>query len=222
MNKQGVAYDDPKNMTLVQGMSVASSPEADLGKSLPQGIPTLEKQAKSGNMSGAKFFAIFNNFSLIQVEESKDQIAKLHQNFGANWSLFFFGESPSMYTFSGVFIDSWNYPYYQEFMVMYDVALSGRKCVENKYKMKIIYDNKMIGGYLLRIRILNSAANPGQKTFVFNVIGNSEDYMRYNLTLKSDNLSVMHPSAFNALNNGHRVLRQYPHMLTNQNLEQAE
>jgi len=210
---KNVNYNDSKNRTMVQGLSTLTTPEVNLADKVPSEIARINTK----HPYGAKYFGVFNNFSLIQVEEAKDQIVKLHQNFGANWNIFFFGDTPNIYTFSGIFIDTWDYPYYQEFMTMFDKVLAGRKCIENKYKMKIIYDNKMVGGYLIKIRTMTAASTPGQKTFAFTVVVNSEDFMRYNLTLGSDNLHVHPKSVLNAMNNGHRVLRQYPYLLSAQN-----
>jgi len=161
------------------------------------------------------YFGIFNNFSLLQVEENKDQIAKIHQNFGSSWNMFFFGPTPDMYNFSGLFLDTQDYPYYHEFMLMYDNFLSGHKCVENKFKMKIVYDGKIVGGYLLRIRTASSAESPHIKTFSFTVIVTDEEYMRDNIQIAADGATVL-GLGFNAINNAHRVVKQYPMLLTQQ------
>jgi len=212
-------YTDDKNMQTVKGMVSQNDGKVSLATYIPSNIATISPNPDAR----VKYFGIFNNFSLIQVEESKDQIVKLHQNFGASWNLFFFGDTPNVYTFSGVFIDTWEYPYYQEFMTMYDLVLAGRKCVENKYKMKIIYDNKSVGGYLIRIRTVTAASTPNQKMFSFTVIINSEEYMRYNMALNPDNVTIADTSGsnanklgYNAMNNGHRIVNQYPNLLADQ------
>ncbi len=167
-------------------------------------IPVL-----NGDING-EYLGIFNNFSLLQVMEAKDQIVKLHQNFGNSWNLFFFGDTPNVYTFRGIFLDTWDYPYYQEFMTMYEKYLSGRKCVENGFKMKISYDGKIIGGYLMNIQTVLSGDTPHSKTFSFTVIITDENFMRDNAVVK--NYRFTGESGFNRMNNYHRVIRQYPNL----------
>ena len=158
------------------------------------------------------YIGMFNNFSIIEVSESKDQIIKLHQNFGDSWNLFFFGDTPSVYTFRGIFLDTWEYPYYQEFMTMYDKYLAGRKCVEHGFKMKIAYDGKIVGGYLMNIKSNTSADNHISKSFSFTLIVTDENFVRMNAVVKDRKITG--ESGFNQLNNSHRVVDQYPGVVT--------
>lgn len=181
-----------------------SNETVDVAPAVAQNIPTFGyKEGVNGI-----YFGVFNNFSLLDVSEAKDQIIKLHQNFGSSWNLFFFGDTPQIYTFRGIFLDTWEYPYYQEFMTMYDKFLGGRKCVENGFKMKMVYDGKIIGGYLMGINTGISADQPHTKSFSFTVILTDENYMRENARVTANNFTGQ--SGFNRMNNGHRVIRQYP------------
>ena len=152
--------------------------------------------------------------------ESKDQIVKLHQNFGRSWNLFFFGDTPSIYTFRGVFLDTVKYPYYQEFMTMYDRVLSGRKCVENGFKMKISYDGKVVGGYLMNIKTVVSADTPYTKTFSFTVVITDENFLRDNAVVKNGEFTGQ--AGFNQLNNAHRVVEQYPSLISSELVTKGE
>jgi len=124
------------------------------------------------------YYAVFNNFSLLAVSESTSQIVKVHMNFGANWNAFFFGEKPKVYNFRGIFLDTKNYPYYQEFMMAYDQYLAGRKCVENNMLMKIMYDGKILEGYMLDISIDTQAESEYIKTFNFTVLVGNTKWVR--------------------------------------------
>lgn len=189
----------PTTNTATRGRSMQLSPNQ---------IPVLD----TGNRG--LYYGIFNNFSLLEVSEAKDQIVKLHQNFGRSWNLFFFGDSPSIYNFRGVFLDTMEYPYYQEFMTMYDKYLAGRKCVEAGYKMKISYDGKIVGGYLMNIKTVSTGDSPFSKTFSFTVIITDENFLRNNLAVQSKEFNGV--SAYNQLNNGHRVIDQYGSLFNNQ------
>lgn len=127
------------------------------------------------------YYGVFNNFSLISVRENTSQIKSVNVNFGSDWNAFFFGESPRVYTFSGYFIDSKNYPFYQEFFVAYEKYLSGRRTIENNMKTKFVYDGKIIDGYILGITVESSSQSPLLKQFEFSVLVRGVTWVRTNI-----------------------------------------
>ena len=153
------------------------------------------------------YYGIFNNFSLQSVSEQNSQIVKIHQNFSGYWNAFFFGEQPRLFTFSGVFLDSKEYPYYQEFMVAYDKWLAGRKCVENRMTMKIIYDGRLIDGYILSVNTVNTAENPFLKQFQFQVLVRASSWIRSNIIAKSiaNSYNFSYSEVTNGLSNPNRL-----------------
>ena len=205
---KNINYNDNKNTEKGEILvpRVDASTDKGLLKSSPTQVATLQ------NTQQGLYYGVFNNFSLIEVMETKDSIVKLHQNFGNSWNLFFFGDSPSAYTFRGVFLDTVEYPYYQEFMTMYSQFLEGRKCVERGYKMKIAYDGKVVGGYLINVKTSISADQPHTKAFSFTVIITDENYLRNNAVVNGTEFTG--ELGFNQMNNGHRVIRQYPSLIS--------
>lgn len=127
------------------------------------------------------YYGVFNNFSLLQVIESTNQIKSVHVNFGSSWNAFFFGEEPRVYTFSGYFIDSQEYPFYQEFFVAYEKYLSGRKTIENNMKTKFVYDGKIVDGYILGINVKSTSDNYFLKQFDFSVLVRGVTWARTNV-----------------------------------------
>lgn len=208
--KNNVNYMGPTNLEVVDGVIQLQDTDTNQEtlKLLPSNIATIP--GVSGN-DALPYIGIFNNFSLLQVSEAKDQIIKLHQNFGSSWNLFFFGDSPQIYTFRGIFLDTQEYPYYQEFMYMYDRCLKGRKCVELGYRMKLAYDGKVVSGYMLNIQTVLSGDTPHSKSFSFTVITNDEFWMRRNAIPEpsSNGGYVLNYNQMNKLGNAHRVTRQY-------------
>lgn len=157
------------------------------------------------------YYGVFNNFSLLNVQESHEQIVKLHVNFSADWNAFFFGEQPRVYQFSGFFLDSKDYPYYQEFMVAYDKYLAGRKAIENKVQTKFIYDGKIVDGYMLNITTAQTAADQLIKTFQFTVLVKGLYWARTNLVPTQKNLfsnRLVMEERFNGLDNTHRLNKE--------------
>lgn len=150
----------------------------------PEGgtIPNLKNSSRPDNkgMGDFDYYGIFNNFSLMTVTESNDQIVKIHQNFSGYWNAFFFGESPTLYNFGGIFLDTVEYPYFQEFSTAYENFLCGRKCIENKMKMKIIYDGRIAEGYIIRINTVTNASDPSMKQFTFTLLVTDSSFLRIN------------------------------------------
>jgi hypothetical protein len=152
------------------------------------------------------YYGVFNNFSIMAVREAHDEIVKIHQNFGNTWNVFFFGERPAVYSFNGIFIDSADYPYYQEFMVAYDKLLAGRKCVENKTRMYLSCDNKIIEGYMLNISTTKTAESSLKKEFSFSLLVKNVYWVRNNIIIVSDgNGNVRYERKFNGLSNFGRL-----------------
>jgi hypothetical protein len=159
------------------------------------------------------YYGIFNNFSLLSVIEGSDQIIKIHQNFGATWNAFFFGNKPQIYTFSGFFLDTKEYPYYQEFLMAYDKILAGRLCIQNNIIMKIVYDNKMISGYMMNISTGMDASTPLTKQFRFSILVNAPvQWIRTNYHAKqaNGNGSFFYYEDSNSLDNTARVAKLLP------------
>lgn len=127
------------------------------------------------------YYGVFNNFSLMNVNEKHEEIVKLHQNFSQGWNAFFFGEKPVVYNFGGIFIDSMEYPYYQEFMVAYQKYLAGRKCIENRMQFKMMYDGKLIDGYMININVNSTADVEASKAFTFAILVRDVQWIRMNL-----------------------------------------
>lgn len=153
------------------------------------------------------FIGVFNNFSLNNVQEASQDAIKLHVNFSEHWNLFFFGQQPKIYAFSGVFLDSREYPYYQEFMVAYEKYLRGRKSVENKMEFVISYQGKILTGYLISVGVTSTAETSYIKHFNFNVIVKDEIWVRNNYKIKmgsSGQLIYENISQTNYLNNEYR------------------
>ena len=156
------------------------------------------------------YYGVFNNFSLLSVNERHEEIIKLHQNFSQGWNAFFFGEKPVIYNFGGVFIDSMEYPYYQEFMIAYHKYLSGRKCIENRMQFKMMYDGKIISGYMINVAVNSTVEFAASKAFNFSVLVRDIQWVRFNLipvTAYESNIIGYTPK-FNALTNIPRLSGQ--------------
>jgi len=159
------------------------------------------------------YYGVFNNFSLQSVAERHEETIKLHQNFSQGWNAFFFGEKPVIYQFGGVFLDTMEFPYYQEFMIAYQKYLAGRKVIENRMQMKMVYDGKIIDGYMINLNAGGTSDVPSQKSFSFNVLIRDVQWIRFNLIPARGNIGVGWVPAYNKLTNIPRLsgsLRDQP------------
>src|SRR5271157_1681421 len=93
-------------LPLIPEGSTSGIPQLSAGN-----IPLLSLDGKNA------YYGVFNNFSLSSINEVHNQIVKVHMNFSARWNAFFLGSAPSVYQFTGMFLDYKDYPYYQEFMI---------------------------------------------------------------------------------------------------------
>jgi hypothetical protein len=155
------------------------------------------------------YYGVFNNISVISFTEGSSEIVKVHQNFSGFWNAFFMGEQPRVFNFSGLFLDSKQYPYYQEFMTAYHTFLAGRKCVENKARLKFVYDGKIIEGYILNVNIQGNSESPLSKQFNFQFLVKNEGWLRVNYvpTPNSTYSKYSLASAVNGMSNIHRLIR---------------
>lgn len=164
------------------------------------------KIAKIRLSSDLDYYGIFNNFSLMAVAEDRSEIVKIHQNLGGSWNVFFFGEKPNFYRFTGLFLDSREYPYYQEFMVAYENYLSGRKAIENNMRMTITYDGKVVEGYLINISTTRTAETSFKKDFSFTLLVRDSFWIRNNLVATSGpDGRITYERKFNGMSNVARL-----------------
>ena len=158
------------------GNKPSATPIESMGISEYSTVPTLE----IGDINNASYYGVFNNFSVTNVSEAREELVRIAMNFGGNWNAFFFGENPRVFTFQGLLLDSPEYPFYQEFISAYDKYLSGRKCVINKMKMVLSYDGRVITGYILKLVNDITADQYMMKQFSFTVLVESEAWFRTN------------------------------------------
>ena len=184
---------DPSSATIILTQKVVpSSPSTettDYLNSFNSKLDTLLPDAVADNKSipildlgsgERSFYGVFRNFSLLQYSETRQEIAKVALNFGSRWNAYFFGAKPRVYNFGGFFIDSKNYPYYEQFMKAYDKYLAGGRCVSNGFRLYMVYDNKITTGWMLGINISSTSDQEFSRTFSFQLLVDDENWFRTN------------------------------------------
>jgi len=196
------------SMSISELEAGAISGDVSSPPSIPGGkVALISLDGKAPN----NYYGVFNNFSLINVREAHGEIVKLHQNFSNGWNAFFFGEKPAIYSFSGIFLDTKEYPYYQEFMIAYEKYLRGRRAVENNMQLKIIYDGKIIDGYMLNIETTTTGDSEQSKSFTFSVLVRKSNWIRINLMpiYSANAKGFINVAEFNGMRNAARLSGEF-------------
>lgn len=112
---------------------------------------------------------VFTKFILESAREAHVEKAQIVETFG-DWYVFFFGERPSTYSFSGTLINSKTNNWLQDFMFYYNNYLRGTKCVENQARILLTYGGRQIEGFILNAQTQTQAANEKGVPFSFDVL----------------------------------------------------
>jgi hypothetical protein len=146
-----------------------------------ESFATLEIKTKDGKnllmldsggqveLDGVGYSSKYSNFLLTGVQESRMERSQIMETFGPSY-IFFFGERPTVVTFSGMLLNSADFNWKNEFWENYDRYLRGTQCVTYATKAYISYDDVMKQGYILSAST-NQMADPDQTVeFSFQMI----------------------------------------------------
>lgn len=90
----------------------------------------------------------YTKFILNGSQEGHQERVQIVETF-SDFYVFFYGERPPIYTFSGVLINSRNANWVADFMYYYEEQLRGTKCAENNARIILTYGGRQIEGYIL-------------------------------------------------------------------------
>lgn len=133
----------------------------DLGEgSQAQAISLIDSSAPGG-YSNAN-----HNFILRSVVEQRSEKAQIVETFGDHF-VFFYGQKPIVLQVSGVLFNTDDFNWKNEFLANYDRFLRGTRCVENKTRVFLGWDDVLAQGYLLNIGISMNDEMPNVVPFNF-------------------------------------------------------
>ena len=136
----------------------------------------------------------FSKFFLEGVNESHSERSQIVQTFN-DWYVYFYGQTPPVYRFSGHLLNTVNYNWKNEFMYLYENFWRGTKAVELGAKIAITYDYQQVQGYILNINTNINALTDKAAPFNFDMLvtkrlifnGTADDgIIRDNLIPQSD------------------------------------
>lgn len=117
----------------------------------------LSKKNKAGGLDGnrSKFLAgrayslRYSNFLLTGSQESRQEKFQIMETFGVPY-IFFMGERPRIYQYSGILLNSLDFQWRNEFWANYDEVLRGTRLVDRGARVVLTLDDIVAEGYILQ------------------------------------------------------------------------
>ena len=83
--------------------------------------------------------------------------------------IYFYGRRPRVFNFSGQFLNSEEHQHKNNFIFEYASRLRGTKCVENKTRAFVLYEDNIVEGYILNISVSTSSEDAKACPFNFSM-----------------------------------------------------
>lgn len=146
-------------------------------------MPEWDNEARSVDNSDEKHSQSISttDFILQSVNEQEADKHQIIETLGESY-VYFYGERPRMYSFSGSLLNSVNKQWKNNFMENYRNIFRGTKCAENKTRTYIMYEDMIIEGYILNMNISLNSQETKICPFSFNM------YVTNTLRMNSDDL----------------------------------
>jgi hypothetical protein len=129
----------------------------------PQAISIIDSSAPGG------FSQANHNFILQSVQEVRQEKVQIVETFGDAFS-FFYGQKPIVLAVQGILFDTSDFNWKNEFLANYDRFLRGTKCVENKTRVFLGWDDVLAQGYLINVQTASNSEQPAVVPVSFNML----------------------------------------------------
>ena len=113
-------------------------------------------------------------FLLSSVTESRREKVQAMPLQGDNYLATFYGESPRSYSFSGIFYNTRNANWRDIFTKLYDFLFRGSACAKNRTLTQVVYDNRIVSGWLTDLNQTLDASNEQMASFGFSMLVRQE------------------------------------------------
>jgi len=108
----------------------------------------------------------YSNFLLQSVAESREEKSQIVETFGEPY-IFFYGERPRIIQCQGTLLNSEDFNWRAEWWENYEKYLRGTKCVQNKTRVLLAWDDIVVQGYFLSASASESSEAPLLVSFSF-------------------------------------------------------
>lgn len=113
-------------------------------------------------------------FLLTGVQESKSEKVQTTPLNGDNYAATFYGQSPTVYSFNGILYNTHFAPWREIFSILYDKAFRGSRISRHRKLLHVVYDNKVVSGWMLNLSQSLSASSDTMSNFSFQFLVRSE------------------------------------------------
>lgn len=110
-----------------------------------------------------------HNFILQSVDEQRTEKFQIVETFGDHFT-FFYGEKPIILQCSGMLFNTMDFNWKNEWLNNYNNLLRGTKCVENRSRVFLGFDDVLAEGYLLNTHINYDKDLPYVTPFAFQML----------------------------------------------------
>jgi len=118
------------------------------------------------NQVGPATSVAYSNFLVQSITESRTEKQQIVETFGEPY-IFFYGEQPRMLSVSGTLLNTADFNWRAEWWQNYNLYLRGTKCVENRSRVWLVWDDILVEGYLLKAEAAEQAQQPNAIQFSF-------------------------------------------------------
>jgi hypothetical protein len=111
----------------------------------------------------------YTKFFLTNVQAPRSERYQVIETFG-DWYIFFYGEAPPVYTFSGVVLNTPNYNWLNEFDFFYDAFIRGTAATRNVTRVYVTYGYQQVQGHILNFAYAIDAETDMAVRFTFSMV----------------------------------------------------
>jgi hypothetical protein len=111
----------------------------------------------------------FTKFFLQNVQEGHTERSQIVETFG-EFYVFFYGERPPVYTFTGTLLNTRDANWYGDFQFYYENYLRGTKSVEQQAVIRLTYQGRQIEGFILNTQSSTNAELHNGASVTFQVL----------------------------------------------------
>lgn len=183
----GAAYLGPAVRRPLNGLTIKERTPASLSVIRKDGTPIMLNNMLGGEgtdytwlseysgapeknpVTGASANAYYTDFSIFQLQESREERMQVIETFGENF-VFFFGERPRFLSMGGILANTRDFPWRSIWWENYDKYLRGTKCVENRARVYLAWDDVLVEGYIVSSSATDSSSDPNQIPFNFTML----------------------------------------------------
>jgi len=132
----------------------------------PTGFLPVIDAAGDWRRGGTAGTTHYTNFFVQQVAEERHEKQQVVDTFGESF-IFFFGEAPRLLQVQGLLLNTADFTWRAEFWHNYDIYFRGTKLVELGARLYLIYDDRIVEGYMISAQATENEASLAAIPFGF-------------------------------------------------------